>query len=700
MPIHISGGRIDGNDPSFQTEVRKSVGATCTVTGPTAAATDVNRAPFADVMADAAIPGLYVDTGSLLPVVMPLGALRATWYAEGGTVALADSGWFEKGTNRFIHGSSTTGIADAAWVKTLITAVSAPENTMRQNFTTDAGIGSIQQTVIGSDATLVSSMRTMQKIPPGVTVFVSLRSNGTSRGTWSFVTPNTVVTNSTPLVGSTFSVVALGDDTYLINATGIAGGTGEINWKFEYLSSAAFTGQWIGAGEQQAAAFTGAVRSGAAQVLTPVAPDAVWAPLARLPYLTSCEVECTGRVEYGGWETKAGPRVQFRTALSVAIEMSQAVTSGDGVLLRVGESAGVDPLLIDLHLRGAHTQFPTAVAAQSDFAFFNPTTGAAISHYVAAVSGVAPNRIASVVVFPPGGATEVLLKGSVGAVGMSTATASGLLANVVGGTVSLVGGDRVHTFLTGANFVNDQDIVARALVVAGGGGGGSAIAGGGGAGGYLNEAAVVIPLGLNPVTVGTGGAGGTGGNNGVNGTNSVLSTLTAIGGGFGASTTNNGGGGGSGGGVRTGTSSGAGTMGQGSAGGFDNPAVNGTSGGGGGASAAGGTASGTVCGAGGDGLSSDIRTGSALFYAGGGGGGGYQQGPTTGGAGGNGGGGAGAASAAGTAGTVNTGGGGGGGGYSNVTPTNYAGGAGGSGIVVVRYSLAQAARAGRISAID
>lgn len=698
--VVLSGGAISGDNPAFQAEARKAFGGSCTVTSPVAASTGIDRAPFADITGDARVPGLFVDVGTLVPVVTPLEALRAQWFAEGGTTAIADSGWFEKGTNRFIHGSSTTGIADAAWVKSGITAVAAPDNALRQNFTVATGVGDIQQAVVGSDATLVSSMRTIQKIPAGVGVTVSLRSNSITRGAWTFITPSTVVTNDTPLAGSTFTVVALGDDTYQIDATGIAGGTGNLTWKFAYIAAAAFTGQWVGAGEQQTATFTGAVRSGATQVLTPTIPDAVWAPLSRLPYLTSCEVECSGRAEYGGWITGAGPRIQFRTALSVAIEMSQAAASGDGVLLRVGESDGVDPQMIDLHLRGLHTQFPTAIAAQSDFDFRDPATGAAVSHYVASVTGVAPNRIASVIVFPPAGATEVILKGSVGAVGLSTASASTLLANITGGTVSLVGGDRVHSFLTGANFITDQAITSRALVIAGGAGGGSAIAGGGGAGGFLADAALALVAGTHPVTVGTGGAGGTAGGNGTSGTNSVFATLTAIGGGFGASASSNGGTGGSGGGVRTGVSAGAGTSGQGFGGGFDNASVNGTSGGGGGASAAGGTASASVCGDGGAGLSSDIVTGSALFYAGGGGGGGYLQGPTTAGSGGNGGGGAGSSSAPGTAGGANTGGGGGGGGYSNVGPNNYAGGAGGSGIVVVRYPLTQAARAGRISAID
>jgi hypothetical protein len=98
------------------------------------------------------------------------------------------------------------------------------------------------------------------------------------------------------------------------------------------------------------------------------------------------------------------------------------------------------------------------------------------------------------------------------------------------------------------------------LVVAGGGGGGSGLGSGGGAGGFLTG---YIDLSSNiqySITVGNGGNGGVAtaqgaATSGTSGTNSELSgsglsTITALGGGYGAGigNTTNGGSGGSGGG--------------------------------------------------------------------------------------------------------------------------------------------------------
>jgi len=254
------------------------------------------------------------------------------------------------------------------------------------------------------------------------------------------------------------------------------------------------------------------------------------------------------------------------------------------------------------------------------------------------------------------------------------------------------------------------------LVVAGGGAGGSnakgwSIQGPGGAGGFRTsvpgatsggnssaEALYTISAGV-PITV-TVGAGGV---NGTNGGNSQFGTIISLGGGAGAipasgsnypsgSTANDGGSGGGGGGGATATylptTSGAGTAGQGFAGGTK---INGVGGpgwggaGGGGAGAVGGDNSSTSSGNGGAGLASSI-TGTSTYYAGGGGAAADATTSTSsGGTGGIGGGGIGArTNRYATDGDTNTGGGGGGGQQSSGTTSIS--GSGGSGIVVVRYA--------------
>lgn len=221
------------------------------------------------------------------------------------------------------------------------------------------------------------------------------------------------------------------------------------------------------------------------------------------------------------------------------------------------------------------------------------------------------------------------------------------------------------------------------LVVAGGGG---AKAGGGGGGGVIyNTSYAVTPSTGYTVTVGAGGTA-----NASNGSNSVFATLTAIGGGFGASDTSVGNGGSGGGGYYGRRSdglvfgpypNGTGTAGQGFAGGNYTATGNPPSssyavgGGGGGAGGAGFTNNGWTGGNGGPGRAVAI-TGVTTYYGGGGGGlGGYAA---YGGIGGTGGGGSGNGSGGGTAQKGVDGTGGGGGAYQ----------AGGSGIVILKYNNA------------
>ncbi len=273
---------------------------------------------------------------------------------------------------------------------------------------------------------------------------------------------------------------------------------------------------------------------------------------------------------------------------------------------------------------------------------------------------------------------------------------TGCIAAPTGGTITVAGGFRIHTFLASGSFQATGAIPVEYLIVAGGGGGGSGDGAGGGAGGVLTGFGQA-PLGTSAVVIGAGGAGaGVGeiGSPSENGSDSSFIGLTAVGGGrggqednlFGSGPLNDGGNGGSGGGFGGANAMvpglfGQNTPGQGNVGGsrFFDPfaGIAFGMGGGGGAGAAGGMGgAANEGGDGGQGMQSQI-SGTLTFYGGGGGGSGRA---ITGGLGGQGGGGNGGLNADGQDGTPNTGGGGGGGG-----DQAKKGGAGGSGIVIIRY---------------
>lgn len=265
----------------------------------------------------------------------------------------------------------------------------------------------------------------------------------------------------------------------------------------------------------------------------------------------------------------------------------------------------------------------------------------------------------------------------------SSVTAVGLPS---GGTITVSGGYRYHTFTSSGSFVVPSGYSASAsyLVVAGGGAGGTRWGGGGGAGGY-RTGSLTLSAGTGTVTVGGGGSASTSDNtSGGNGGNSYFNGTTSTGGGGGgagyavAGKSGGSGGGGSGtAGGGSGGSGGSGTSGQGNSGGTGISAqYTDGGGGGGGASASGQSAqNANPTGTGGNGNTwLDGNT-----YAGGGGG-------STNAVGGSGGGGRGWRYGSGwpdgTAGTPNTGGGGGGG-VSPATP----GLNGGSGVVIIRYAV-------------
>jgi hypothetical protein len=264
-----------------------------------------------------------------------------------------------------------------------------------------------------------------------------------------------------------------------------------------------------------------------------------------------------------------------------------------------------------------------------------------------------------------------------------------------GGTVTDVGGYRVHTFSsTGSSTFSisavpnlaTKNIVEYLIVAGGGGGAGAQRAGAGGAGGLIYGSTTPGPNSYS-LTVGIGGNAGpydaqnNGEARGTNGSNSIMFNLTSIGGGRGGCSDGTGtgpsSGGSGGGGWYAQGAGGAGTPGQGNSGGTAGTSAP-YAGGGGGAGGAGGNFNAVGGPVGGVGLQYSI-SGTATYYAGGGSGSNF--GVDSGYAGGLGGGGIGRNSSSATTPTApsnGTDGLGGGGGSS---------GKGGSGVIIVRYLL-------------
>jgi Glycine-rich domain len=262
--------------------------------------------------------------------------------------------------------------------------------------------------------------------------------------------------------------------------------------------------------------------------------------------------------------------------------------------------------------------------------------------------------------------------------------------NCIGGTVTTIGANTVHSFTTpgSATLTCVTGKAINYLVVAGGGWGGttagSSTGGGGGAGGVLTGTAAYVAPGPTTITVGAGAAVPpavyTSCTTGTGGSSSILGIASATGGGNGACSSQPSSNGGSGGGSSNGAAVGTGIAGQGNNGGSSFTSGGWGSGGGGGCGAVGTAGTNTAGGTGGAGCSSTI-TGTSVCYAGGGAGG--LTGTGTRGTATCGGGQGGLSGTSATAGAANTGGGGGG--QGSATSTAATGTAGGSGIVVASY---------------
>jgi hypothetical protein len=279
-----------------------------------------------------------------------------------------------------------------------------------------------------------------------------------------------------------------------------------------------------------------------------------------------------------------------------------------------------------------------------------------------------------------------------------------------GGSEFFINQFKYHVFTSSGTFSTIHATKAvDVFVAAGGGGGGGDNGAGGGAGGLIMSLNLSVPPGAYSILVGAGGLGnlGDGGGGGSNGSNTSALGLTAIGGGKGGYQGVAGAAGGSGGGGSWNVlPGGAGTSGQGYAGGDGiKDGTQGPGGGGGGAGAIGGAATSKLRpGNGGDGVDLSSYIGTAVgdngYLCGGGAGGldnaehftsSIQTLEIEYGLGGAGGGGDVDRTRLywGLDGDVNTGGGGAGGSHDIAVAagTRQHGGTGGSGIVIIRYAL-------------
>ena len=330
----------------------------------------------------------------------------------------------------------------------------------------------------------------------------------------------------------------------------------------------------------------------------------------------------------------------------------------------------------------------------------NPTFVSGTISYSASVS----NATSSVTVTPIVTDSNSTVK--VNGVSVFSGVASGAIslnvgANTITTVVTAQDGTTIKTYTVSLTRAADA-VNVNYLIVAGGGGGGRGTGGGGGAGGVLSGNISLSKGTLYIITVGSGGLGGAEpvSSQGSNGGDSSISSLdlTALGGGGGGSNrTTNGaarsGGSGGGGSDPRGLNQGApgaGTPGQGNAGGKQTVGWDGSYGCGGGGGAGGvGTNSDLTMpgGAGGIGIINPISgstigqlSGGNYYVAGGGGGGSLTSNNSLGGLGGGG--------TTSTSGMTNTGGGGGG---SKGNGTNE--GNGGSGVVIISVPTASYAAA-------
>jgi len=295
--------------------------------------------------------------------------------------------------------------------------------------------------------------------------------------------------------------------------------------------------------------------------------------------------------------------------------------------------------------------------------------------------------------------------------------ARGIGAGSTGGTITTVGGYRIHSFTTvgASTFTADGSGTVEYMIIGGGGTSGTRHGGGGGAGGYLAGTIQVTSQSYS-LNVGAGAANSTTFPGEFYGTDSTAFGLTAIRGGWGGCYSDSSNGsvylatsGGSGGGSKYGSGPAAGTSGQGNSGGQGGADVVG--GGGGGAGSAGGDLTG------GSGIANSIL-GTSYYWAAGGGGSNWNRANSSGNGGiGGGGGGGGAVGSGGIDGRgsgsgggsalnngsngecnssnysyggnagANTGSGGGGAGQGATYSWTGRGGTGGSGIIVIRYAI-------------
>jgi hypothetical protein len=353
-----------------------------------------------------------------------------------------------------------------------------------------------------------------------------------------------------------------------------------------------------------------------------------------------------------------------------------SITSSSGLLYFGSENSGGTGSNGEIRVKPGTGNVMTIDASTNITTFVGEVSGPLFNGIVAHVGTTAPSSPA---------VGKLWFNNTSGAAAMYVYNGSGWdrMSNklsATGGTVVTSGGYTYHTFTSSGTFTALSSGTVELLMVAGGGCGGSSTGGGGGAGGLIYNTNISVTPQSYTVTIGAGQPAAY--KNTGRGSNSVALGLTAIGGGGGGwsegdSTTGVAYSGGSGGGGQSYYGSplagGAGTSGQGNAGGTGAGSY---SGGGGGAGAAAASATNPGGGPGGVGLAystiaAATSTGDGTYYAGGGGG-------TIGGNGGAGGGGNND-----VAGSANTGGGGGGGwGHSANTV-----GSGGSGIVIIRYAV-------------
>lgn len=182
--------------------------------------------------------------------------------------------------------------------------------------------------------------------------------------------------------------------------------------------------------------------------------------------------------------------VSFKTLMDLTISVLSGITAGELVEIDIGESATATGY--DFHLSGLSDKFPSVAFDSGEFRF-KDSASVDLLFKVQSVTGTTPNRVAKCYVETN---TQVIADSKIKLIGVGASATNVSQSNTMwaststGGTITIDGDYRVHTFTANGTFTPDFTRNITALVVGGGAGGDGGVTSGvyghGGGGGFVN----------------------------------------------------------------------------------------------------------------------------------------------------------------------------------------------------------------------